>query len=227
MTTACGRRRCGPTTGAWDSEAQSCRVSGPVAGSMGARRVVLSSTAALGRLVYFFMGAGPEHTARMPGSIPKAEQPIPMRELFGEVARAGQPFWRSCKVWASQAARSDRCSGLLVAERRPSTRRSASSFAGGCSCRCRRASIGGWSCARTPFPYKLHVVADQTATATEKSTAIGEFLQAAGCCLGWYDRRLRTLFGTTALSGPWARRVIGTWLRTMLSSSYAAEREHA
>lgn len=183
------------------------------------------ATSATDRLVYFFMGGGPDHQSRKPGTVPKSDQPILVRELLQEVNRCRSSLCETLRgvgddgsmvhllldgVGCSEQERDSKESLLFF--RRLCLQLSAGIF--------RRLELR-----LNSFPYKCWVLGDKAASDMDKRAAIDDFLAAPDCCLGWFGRRLRAVFGTQeALSSVFCQVVIMTWMRTLIFSIYSCER---
>lgn len=77
-------------------------------------------------------------------------------------------------------------------------------------------------------PYRLWVLTSESATDAERLEVINDFLASPRCCLGWVGARLRDQFPSAeALSSGLAKLVVMSWMRSLVFSIYACEREHA
>lgn len=169
------------------------------------------------------------HTHTMTkGTLPRAEQPIPMYELLTEVRRARASFVDTLRGFDTPGSAMRQmldgvgCPGAVTRDRESVL------F---CRRMCLQMSAGLFRRLELRLasqPYRLWVLCVDGTSEAERLQAVEEFLQLPECCLGWFGTRLRRLFSTRqALLAPLAKTVLSSWLSTLIFSIYACEREHA
>lgn len=184
----------------------------------------------LDSIMYFLMGGNTRDGARSrkPGTVPRAEEPLPTRELFQQVATASARLLQFLCDWHDPE--SDSASLLLAmgvendALQQDDSMRFARRLCVGFSAGLFRRFI----LKLNTFPYRLWVLADEACDADARATTATEFYVKPTCCLGFFGQALRRLFPDAAtLLSTFGRTTVATWLRTLTWSIYGCEKEHA
>lgn len=188
---------------------------------------MFSTVGSLDKLVYFLMRGG-EQQARKPGTLAKAEQPIPMRELLGEVRLCRSELLKVLQDFDEPGSNlRTMLAGVGCSESEANSEACKKFFRR----LCLQMSSGvfrRFELRLAAFPYKLWILADREASEIERQQVADEFLSMPKCCIGYFGTRVRALFDTRELLlGPKCKLVIMVWLRTLVFSIYACEREHA
>ena len=184
----------------------------------------------LDSLTYYLMGGErpDQGRHRQPGTVPRAEQTLPAKELCNKVAHTLAHFRNLLLEYGvadSDAMRFFHDLGLNDEDM--STESFVRVF--------RRAMVGAsagvyrrlWLRLST-FPVKLHLLVDAGVAQDERERCAEEFLALPDCCLGVFGRGLKRRCPTMELLlGLRGKAIIKTWLRTVQWSIYACEKEHA
>lgn len=184
-------------------------------------------------LTYFLMGGeregdGESRAPRRPGTLPKCEEPIPLGELVTRVLRVQAGFAKLLLTWAADGAPHQALLDLMGFTPEDVSRDDSLRFV---RRHCVGFSAGTYKRIEVrlrAFPLRLAVLLNDQVPPPERVAIAEEFLSMRSCCVGPFGARLQQLFPTVAeLSSPCARATLSVWLRSLLWTTYACEREHA
>lgn len=179
----------------------------------------------LDKLTYYMMGGErPEQGAHgRPGSIPRSEEALPLRELNPKIRDALAEF----AAWLVDDCEPDSLARFFLM----GVGAGAGDIDGDACKRSFRRNMIGASVGvyrrlvlrLTAFPLRLWVVAEPTASRQVQEDVAQQFLALPECCLGVFGRKLKELCPSpAALLSPLGLVVIGTWLRSQHWSIYDA-----
>lgn len=188
------------------------------------------ATKRLDTVMYLLMGGNRpgEGRNRKPGTPPRLDEQVPVHEVIGQTRDAAEGFVHLLRDWEDPESDSQ---ALLLGMGVQNEEITADT-----SLRRIRRMVLGMSCGLfrrftlrlSSFPLLLWILAALGADEGACRAAAESFCNMRGCCIGWFGRRLRSVFpNPDALLSQPGRAAIAVCLRSHSWSIYAAEKEHS